>query len=175
MSTVDTFDGQVTELDVNLYDKDATEQFRALTAENVNAVMEFEEAIKASGFNVEDITFIGSPFRILQGDEKAELIGVPFFIRSWRFTIDKDTERPYVVIHAITKANDMVIITDGSTGIHKQLEALTVKRISEGHAAPMEQALVANGLRVSEYGTLKGQPVKAGEKPDGKGRTFYLA
>lgn len=176
MSTVESFPGQVTKTDVDIYNSEAVAELRQLSADDVNAVLTFDEAIAASGFNQEDILFLGSPYRILKGDEKAELENVPFFIRSWRFAIDKDTERPYVVVHTVTKENELIILTDGSTGIFAQLDKLSRQRIAAGHATPFENALVANGLRYSEYGvTAEGKPAKAGEKIDSKARTYYLA
>lgn len=153
-------------------------ELRSMNNDDVNAVITFDDALSQSGFNEEDVLVIASPYRVLKGDEKAELVGVPFYMRSWRFAIDGETERPYVVVHAVTKANDLVILTDGSTGIFAQLSKLSAERIKTGHATPFENGLVANGLRYSEYMVdADGKPIKAGSgaKPDGKARTYYLA
>lgn len=151
-------------------------QFYTQTADDINRVVTWDEAIAESGFAPEDITYLSSPYTILKGDEKAVLLNKPFYARAWRFAVDKDTERPYVVVHAVTKENDLFILTDGSTGIYAQFVALTRRRLEEGHASPVEHAMIVNGLRVSEYGlNAENQPAKPGEKVTGKGTTYYLA
>ena len=150
--------------------------FYTQTPEEVNAVITFQEAIAASGFNQEDITYLSSPYVILKGDEKDRLLQTPFYIRAWRFAEDTETERPYVVAFVVTEGNDMFILTDGSTGIYEQLKKLTAKRLEEGHAAPVEHAMVVNGLRKSEYGlNAENKPAAKGEKVVGKATTYYLA
>lgn len=162
----------------NIADLDA-KSLRTATADEINTPVTFEEALASSGLNEEEYSFISSPYTVLKDDGKMQLENVPFYVKAWNFSRDTETGNPYVILYVVTKNNDMFIITDGSTGIFAQMTELTKKRIAQGHAHPVEHLMVANGLRVSEYALHKEngelRPAKAGEKVDGKGRTFYLA
>lgn len=85
-------------------------------------------------------------------DDKSKLINVPFFARKWWFT-DGDmgefavvqcvTERP---IRTDSGETSKIIITDGSTGVFRQLREYTTR--TKGKTSGL---LVRNGLRVSQY------------------------
>lgn len=147
--------------------------------DSINTAITFEELIaaaEAEGLTEADLTFVGSPYEVLDGPGKAVLVDTPFFVRWWRYAIDRVTERPYVVLYLVTRDNRMFILTDGSTGIFAQLRRVTGERIGAGLANPNANLMAANGLRFSEYGvTAEGKPAKPGDKVDSLARTYYLA
>lgn len=100
-------------------------------------------------------------------DDKSKLINVPFFARKWWMTNGEMGE--FAVVQCVTKTpirtdsgeTSKVIITDGSTGIYKQLREVT-KRTGKNTSL-----LVRNGLRVSQYTADTEQGPKQAE-------TYYL-
>jgi len=84
-------------------------------------------------------------------DDKSQLINVPFFINRWWFTEGDMGE--FAVLRCVTQRpvrtgageTDKVVLSDGSTGIYKQLREVTKK--TQKTAALM----VRHGLRVSQY------------------------
>lgn len=84
-------------------------------------------------------------------DDKSQLINVPFFINRWWFAEGDMGE--FAVLRCVTSRpvrtpageTDKVVVSDGSTGIFRQLREVTKK--TERTAALM----VRNGLRVSQY------------------------
>lgn len=162
------FPGQVTDLDLK--------QFRTLDSDALNTALTFDEAVAETGLNEAELTFVGSPYVILNDRQKDELIGVPFLIRSIRFSTDPKTFRDYAVLYVVTKDNRMFIVTDGSTGIFSQVQKIVADRIGQGHTKPLEGVLVANGLRVSTYDVnADGKPAQPGDKVVSEGATYYLA
>lgn len=136
----------------------------------------FEDAIAAfkdAGIAPESVSDYGTGFSILEN--KAALLGVPFVILDWRFNVsEKFTDENGEPLHFVsaevfTKHNEKWILNDGSTGIAKQLRAVTDARIERKHPAPQTGLLCEKGLTVSEY-----------DYTDEKGRksqasTYYLA
>lgn len=153
---------------------DALKGFYSQTKAELDTPTTFEALIADSGLSSEDLTFLGSPYRVLSGAEKKELVNRPFGLRAWRFATGDMGE--YVICYAIIQGtNEHVILTDGSTGILAQLNAVTTDRIKKGHPTPLENLIVVNGLRVSEYGVDDdGRPVAQGEKAASIARTYYL-
>jgi hypothetical protein len=84
-------------------------------------------------------------------DDKSVLINVPFWINKWWFTPGDLGD--FAVLQCIasrpvrTPAGETqkIVLTDGSTGIFRQLRDLTMRT---GQSTKM---LVRNGLRVSQY------------------------
>lgn len=141
--------------------------------DDLEFAMSFDQAIAGAGLEESQLSFVASPYRVVK--DKNELVNQPFYIRFFRIAIDEKTDRPYVVVYAITRGDEMVIFTDGSTGVFRQLTKEAQRRIDEGHPVPNGAILVLNGLRVSEYGIDKdGKPVGSGVKPDSMAETFYL-
>jgi len=148
--------------------------YRVLSADELNATVSFEEALAQSGLTSEQIVVVASPYTVLNKD-KGILVDNPFFIRNVRFATDEDSGNEYAVFYAVTRANEMYVVTDGSTGIRAQLKSIVAQREKDGHPTPTQNFLVANGLRVSEYGlNADNKPAKAGEKVTGKASTYYL-
>ena len=130
--------------------------------ESINDVMTFDEAIAASGLRVEDTIVVINPYTVINKDKDA-LLNKPFFIRMVRFAIDEETGAEYAVFYAVTRDNEMYVVTDGSTGIHQQLLKL-VDKYDRDHSF-----LIANGLRKSDY------KIADGENKGKPATTYYLA
>jgi hypothetical protein len=107
-------------------------------------------------------------------DDKNQLLNTPFFINRWWFTEGDMTNEQgeptgFAVmriivsrkVHTPTGESDKVIVTDGSTGIYKQLRQITQKKQQTG------AMIVRHGLRVSQYTTETAEGIKQAE-------TFYL-
>ena len=139
-----------------------------ITNEELNTPVTFEEAIAFSGLSEADVTVIVNPYEVVN-QNKDSLLGVPFYIRLVRFPVDKETNREYSVTYLVTKDGRMVVMTDGSTGIYKQLLSIVNKREADGHPTPEQNMLIANGLRKSDY------IVQEGEAKGSKATTYYLA
>ena len=84
-------------------------------------------------------------------DDKSLLINVPFFINRWWFTEGDMGE--FAVLRCVLSRpvrtaggeTDKVVLSDGSTGICKQLRQVTMK------TRKTASLMVRNGLRVSQY------------------------
>lgn len=145
---------------------------------SLDTPMSFEEALaEASEFKLSEadyvvVTNIYEPL----GKNKDELLGRPFFIRNVRFSADKVTGNPFVILHAIDQQNNRWLVTDGSSGIYTQMNALVTARIQNNHPTPYNFFLVANGLRKSEFGIDdKGNAVPLGDETAvSRGATYYL-
>lgn len=149
----------------------------------------YDEAVAAAeldGLTDEETLFVRSNFRVIK--DKAELLAVPHMIRAIRFSKDTTTGRPFVVVYAIArlqKGDEMVIYTDGSAGILRQLVRAMERRIADGHKFPTQWFNVVNGLEKSEYDLVKDPSAEGGQRPRknddpenvkvvGQGTTFYL-
>jgi hypothetical protein len=109
------------------------------------------------GIAVADIEDFGTGFHPV---DKATLVGVPFVALGHKFVTGDFG--PMVVIFAVTKNNDKVIIVDGSTGIKAQLEGYAKRGLN----GPFK---VERGLTRSDY-TYKDK--NGNEK---SATTFYLS
>lgn len=148
----------------------------------------YDEAVQAAqvdGLSEEETLFVRSPFRVI--DKKEELLQVPHMIRAVRFGQDADSKRPYAVVYAIAKlpgGDEMVIYTDGSSGIFAQLVRAIQDRKEKGHPTPTQWFNVVNGLSKSDYKLVKDVKTKElrpldrndpeGIKIEGSASTFYL-
>lgn len=100
-------------------------------------------------------------------DDKSLLINVPFYINRFWFTEGEMGD--FAVAHCVTSTpvntstgmTSKIILTDGSTGIFKQLREYAKKTGKSG------QVIIRHGLRVSQYTADTDQGPKAAE-------TFYL-
>lgn len=128
-----------------------------------------------SGINVEESTEYLGGNEILNRDEKARLVGVPFFAMSWRF--NEGDVGYFVSIEVITDKGEKYIVNDGSTGILLQLSRITKKRVASGHPNPTMGLLCRRGLRVSEYYLDVDNNISAtpSETHNRKAATYYLA
>ena len=108
-------------------------------------------------------------------DDKSQLVNVPFFIKQWWFAdselIDPETGEPrqFAVLRCLVSrpiltpagATQKIVLSDGSTGIYRQLRETTQRT---GQTSKM---MVRNGLRVSQY-TIE---LEGGSQ---QAETFYL-
>jgi len=142
--------------------------------ETLAGIRSFSDAIgvlKDSGIVPESASDYGTGFHVA---DKATLVGVPFVALAWRFNTGAYERAPgevgdFVSVECVTERGDKVVINDGSTGICRQLRAITDQREMRGHATPQHGLLCERGLAKSEY-----------EYVDDKGRkspaaTYYLA
>lgn len=150
-----------------------------LTRAQLDMPVSFADAVRELGLAEAEMTLLGSAYVIEKDKEK--LVGVPFYIREVRFAEDETTGNEYAVLYVVTRNDEQLIITDGSTGIHRQIDAAVQARLEANHPAPYNGFIIPNGLRVSEYATgedgapLTKQQIKDGVKPSGKGATYYFA
>lgn len=118
---------------------------------------------------VEDFADYGTGFVVLDKRGKDRLVGTPFVILEWRFVDSKQFKGEFVSLLVITEGNEKFIVNDGSTGICKQLRAVTDDRIKAGRSNPQVGLAVKAGLRRSDYETVDSD----GEELSAS--TYYLA
>jgi len=100
-------------------------------------------------------------------DDKSKLISVPFLILEWRFNTGDIGD--FVSVEFMLQDGTKGVFNDGSTGILRQLQQLTLVRTESNHPSPTAGRFVSKGLRVSRY---------QAEMQDGSMRaaeTYYLA
>lgn len=93
---------------------------------------------------------LGNGFRVASHDDKLHLVGVPLLLLDWTFNeSDFGQERDWVMIHAVQRggAGEAIkwILSDGGTGIAKDLKTFTEKTGRDGGL------LVKKGLLYSKY------------------------
>jgi len=143
------------------------------STEQLAGVKSFEDAVRLAAQQHDglvDSLELGDGFRIC--DDKDKLVGKHFVIMEWEY--GKHLQyglSKFVIVRLVTAQNEKVIITDGSTGIMRQLE--TMKEV-EGRLGGIN---CQEGLRVSEYGLNDAQEIVEIGAADqtSKGRTFYIA
>lgn len=108
----------------------------------------FDQVIAQYGVeHVLDISSeLGDGFALLDSKDKAKLEGIPFFIVQQ--SSSNGTFGSYSILRIITADNRKLVLIDGSSGIHAQMEELRARFGEEALTKPM---LCRNGLRVSEY------------------------
>lgn len=160
---------------------DSTVALRGMDKEQYETALTFEDAVKeavGAGLTREDMLTVLNPYEAMNQD-KSPLLDVPFIIRHVAFLMDEETKNPYLNMWIITEGNKLYRVTDGSTGIHKQMLALVGKRLDENHLTPYDYFVVPGGLRASEFKVgADGKPIKKGDtttKVTGSATTYYLA
>lgn len=136
----------------------------ALATAGAREIESFEEVAELLADPSADVLVVDDYQKL---DDKSQLVNVPFFINRWWFTEGDMGE--FAVLRCITSrpvrtgAGDTtkVVVSDGSTGIFKQLREVTKK--TQKTAALM----VRHGLRVSQYTADTESGPKMAE-------TFYL-
>lgn len=90
---------------------------------------------------------IGTGFVKLDDKEVDQLVGVRFYVLSWRFSAGEyGDESEFVSVQLITaKGGEKFIITDGGSGIYTQLKRITKDTGQYGHL------WVDRGIRTSDY------------------------
>lgn len=124
--------------------------------EQLGAIDSFEAAMALAETQFDGIIFaheqpvLGDGFKVATEDDKRRLIKVPLLLLDWTFReSDFGSSQDWVLIHAIQRGENgeaiKWVISDGGTGIAKDLQAFTEKT---GRAGGM---LVKNGLLESKY------------------------
>lgn len=135
------------------------------------------EATKA-GLGRDDMLTVLNPYEAMNQD-KSPLLDVPFMIRHVAFLTDEKTGNGYLNMWVITENDKLYRVTDGSTGIHKQMLALVGKRLEENHKTPYDYFVVPGGLRSSTFDIgPDNKPIKKGDtttKVSSTATTYYLA
>jgi len=137
----------------------------------LNQITTFEDALallEARGFTPEDVVDaaeLGDGFLELKKDEKEVLIGRPFIILDATWSSGDFGEEGYYTLRVVTQDNRKYRLTDGSTGIARQIaDHLHVNRLDK--LPPM---ICKNGLSVSRYSRFDEELQKAVPTS-----TFYL-
>jgi hypothetical protein len=152
-----------------------------LPREILDAPISWDEAVRELGLAEAEMVLVGSAYTVEK--DKDKLLSEPFYIREVRFATDPTTDNEYAVLYCVARneAIGQVILTDGSTGIYKTINAAVQSRIAENHPSPYNGYIIPNGLRKSDYPTdsdgkpLTKQQIADGVKPGGKGTTYYFA
>lgn len=136
---------------------------------------DFAEFYASTGVNMDDIANYGDGFTLLP--DKRDLVNKAFVIVDFRFAPGKYDD-DFVIVELVTKHDEKFVITDGSSGIAKQLAQIKATRVSEKRddGAPI---FCGNGLSVSDYFRNEKTGDTSTKDPGGKdwvpARTFYLA
>lgn len=120
--------------------------------EQLGAIDSFDAAIALATAEFGDIVLadaeVGDGFKVAtDSDKRTTLSGSPLLLLDWSFRESETGE--WVLIHAVQRSDDggvtKWVITDGSTGLCRELKEYEEKTGREGGM------LVRNGLRVSDY------------------------
>jgi hypothetical protein len=115
-------------------------------------------------------------------DNKDRFCDTPLVLVDWTVFMSSEFNQPASSIRIMTFAGEKFRISDGSTGIHKQLEELTAVRVRQGRPTPRQGLILKGGLRKSEYwiSVVDGLPLNAQEAEETplelrrKAKTYYL-
>jgi hypothetical protein len=157
-----------------------TNYFPEVDQADLNSVVTFDEAIAAAGLSEEQMVVVTNPYTVLNKD-KDVLVDQPFFVKLIRFTKDAETDNPFAILYVVDRANQMFVVTDGSTGIFRQALAIVAQRVKDGHPTPFQNWMIVNGLRKSEYKLgvdnkpLTKEDIANGVKASSTGVTYYFA
>lgn len=124
---------------------------RVVSDDVLGDIKSFKDALSIVGSitDVESFDDYGTGFNVLDTKAKNRLVGVKFVIVEWQF--NKGDQGGFVSFTCVTEDNTKYVVNDGSTGIYKQLQNVTTKRMEKGHANPQAGLMVERGLRASEY------------------------
>ena len=154
---------------------------RGMEKDQYETALTFAEAVGEAtnaGLSKEDMLTVLNPYEAMNQDKSA-LLDVPFMIRHVAFLKDEKTGNDYLNMWVITEGDKLYRVTDGSTGIHKQMLALVGTRLTDGHPTPYDYFVVPGGLRSSTFDVdADGKPIKKGDKETkvaSTATTYYLA
>lgn len=150
-----------------------TTQTPALRRDSMGDVKSFDDAMALladAGISIKNVEEYGEGFKVC--DNLMQLVSVPFIILDISFSTGDFGE--FAILRVVTKYDEKFIITDGSTGIYRQVKGYIQKTgETSGYAVP-------RGLTVSEFRFSEetGSVVRPGEPGYDKAKpakTFYLA
>lgn len=109
-----------------------------------------------------------SGYGLLPGNQKEQLVGVPFLIIEYSFKTGRDNSQ-FAECSIITTNDQRYTLRDSSKGIYAQLRALYDERFANGHPYPNLCHYVRKGLTFQDfsYTTTSGEVVKP--------RTYYIS
>jgi hypothetical protein len=142
------------------------DKWKAVRDETTPYYGSFHEAVEA--FGGEEKLAEDAIDDYVKLENKSELIGVPSIVVKFWFSrgeiLNEETgeleETEYVTMQGITEKHRKFTLTDGSTGVYRQVKAWYERKGKNG-GLPMR-----NGLRVSEYPNPRNPKLVA--------RTYYL-
>lgn len=143
---------------------------RQLSSDQLANIKSYDDIFTEDFGEYVDASDIGDGFAM--GD-KAQLVGKELSIIDWEYGKNNDFGNPFVIVRLVTKTPfQKLVITDGSTGIMRQLEL--IYQLSKG---TIKKIRCKNGFRASEYWVddVTGKPVGddyAGKKK--KAVTYYI-
>lgn len=117
-------------------------QVPTMDLESFDTFDEALAALQSAGIEGTVITEYGDGFTVA---DKASLVGVPFVVVGYKTSESDEYGQEFSVLHAVTKDNRKVVITDGSTGLHQQCQKIVSER---GHMVGIG---VPDGLVRSDY------------------------
>lgn len=103
--------------------------------------------LASQGIAATDITDLGDGFSVM---DKAEFINVPLVILDYKianskeYTDEKGDPLPFAIVRLVTSDGRKAIITDGSSGIARQVKDFHTRGVFGG-------IMVRKGLAVSKY------------------------
>lgn len=146
---------------------------RNFSHEQLAGVKSFKDAIALANSTFGEVRkaedVLGDGFIILEN--KSKLVNVPFVMLDWEEGKNVTKGDGFVICRVVTEADHKLIITDGGSGIRRQL--LDMRELTP----EWTPIYFMNGLRVSEYGlTADNQAVDLND-PSAKSiaQTFYLS
>lgn len=115
--------------------------------------------------------------------DKDRFLKTSFVVIDWKKFYSSEFGQDAMTIRIMTLAGEKYRLSDGSTGIMKQLEEITEVRLAAGHAAPNAGLICKDGLTKSEYwvSTIDGKAIptieaeKLPASAKRKASTYYLA
>jgi hypothetical protein len=131
-------------------------------------VATLQAMVNANGVATADISDLGTGFIVLDREEKAQLVGVPFFILDWRWNPSTKSAGEFVSVVILTTDGRKFIVNDGSTGICQQMRTVESKLGGKGVVK------VPKGFTRSDY-KFKAVDPRTGESDDKDATTFYLS
>jgi hypothetical protein len=140
----------------------------------------FQEIIaeaESHGAGAASITVVNPWEKINQ--DKDVLIERPLMLRSVKFMVDRATGNEYANLWIVRDDDRLFRVTDGSTGMYRQITELVQERLDAGHPTPYNYFLFPNGLTKSEYNLdAAGSIIEEDDKKTkvaAKGATYYFA
>jgi hypothetical protein len=163
LDTVDPATGEVT-----AFTLPKNESQRALT---------FAEALAeaaAHGAETSSITIL-DPYEKVN-KEKNVLLDRPLLVRAVKFMVDRATGNEYANFWVIRDDDRLFRVTDGGSGMYRQIGELVEERLAAGHPTPYNYFLFPNGLQKSEYLLDAAGNITEDEgEATAKGATYYFA
>jgi len=150
-------------------------------ARDLKSIADVELYFRSEGIDASDGSEITDGFAKL--DNKERLVSVPLLVVDWAyFNSNEYAGAEVATIRLMTQPGEKFRISDGSTGLYRQLKDIEARRIEVGHQHPTQDLYVRQGLRVSRYwiSTATGMTMtqqQADETPTGEKKaaaTYYF-